>query len=56
MQEGAAQLFSQKLQCIADELAEASAEKVRQRIQDEAVAATEMFEQRIEQTPVSDGR
>jgi hypothetical protein len=43
MQEGAAQLFSQKLQSTADELAEASAEKVRQRLQDEEVAATEIF-------------
>ena len=43
LQEGAAQLLSQKLQFTADELAEASAEKVRQRIQDEAVAATEIF-------------
>jgi hypothetical protein len=43
MREGAAQLLSQKLQCIADELATASAEKVRQHIQDEAVAATEIF-------------
>ena len=43
LQEGAAQLLSQKLQITADELAEASAEKVRQRVQDEAVAATEIF-------------
>jgi hypothetical protein len=41
MQEGAAQLFSQKLHRIADELAVASAQRVRQYIQDEAVAATE---------------
>jgi hypothetical protein len=45
MQEGAAQMFSQKLHCIADELAEASAEKVRRHIRDEAVAATEIFSQ-----------
>jgi hypothetical protein len=43
LQEGAARLLSQKLQITADELAEASAEKVRQRVQDEAVAATEIF-------------
>jgi hypothetical protein len=43
LQEDSARLFSQKLQNIADELAEASAEKVRQRVQDEAVAATEIY-------------
>ena len=43
MREGAVQQLSQKLQSTADELAEASAEKVRQHIQDEAVATTEIF-------------
>ena len=45
IQEGAGQQFSQKLQSIADELAAASAERVRQRIQNEAVAATELYSQ-----------
>lgn len=42
-QEGVAQLFSQKLEGIAGELAAASAEKVRQQIQEQAVTATETF-------------
>jgi len=42
-QESTALLLSQQLRSTADELAEASAEKVRQRIQDEAVATTETF-------------
>jgi hypothetical protein len=43
MQEGAVQRLSQKLQSTADELAEASAEMARQRIQDEAIATTEIL-------------
>lgn len=45
---GAAQLFSQKLQKIADELVEPSAEKVRQHLHD-AAAATEIFSKELHQ-------
>lgn len=42
-EEGATQLFSQKLREAADGLAAASAEEVRQRLRDDAVAATEIL-------------
>jgi len=48
MQEGAAQLFSQKLQCMAEDAAEASAEKLRERVEKEADAATETFSRESE--------
>ena len=43
LQLDSARLFSQKLQTVVDELVETSAAKVRQRVQDEASAATEVY-------------
>ena len=41
LQEEAAQLFAQKLQCLAEEITEASVERIRQRLPEEAAATAE---------------
>jgi hypothetical protein len=41
LQEEAAQLFAQKLQCLAEEITESSVEKIRQRLPEEAAATAE---------------
>ena len=41
LQEDAAQLFAQKLQCLSEEITEASVEKIRQRLPEEAAATAE---------------